>query len=287
MRPFTLFILVVSFLHSCKVGSKKEESIAPKLDSLKANAYQRLFSAESRLSDIEMAATDEEKYAFVKSYFPYLLNRGDSAFLESVFAVDFNNDGKKDFIYSGPGVLTTHSIVAITGDTARFSEQCLIIDMDKVDKKVRRLYTNSIISTGGPAVEGYSIYDINYDGGAVTFVKRFDCELIDRTPSPATYDAFNVESIEDSLIVRSEPAAVDAPWDYMLALPGNQLGKVPRGTQAIVAGSTKDTLNTVWYFALIKPGYKIHGYPYMNMTFDPKDGRHRVVWTRADGWKRK
>jgi hypothetical protein len=139
---------------------------------------------------------------------------------------------------------------------AVFSDQSIIINMDIIDKKVRRLYTNSFLASGGPSIDGYSIIDIVYNGESVNFVYRVNCEEIGRVIRPKNYSIFNIEFLSDSLEIHSEPIALDIPRDYILELPGNQLGKISKGTKATVIGQQMDSLGTNWYFALIWPEHK-------------------------------
>ncbi len=85
-------------------------------------------------------------------------------------------------------------------------------------------------------------------------------------------------------MARYEPIEIDTPQNYILETPGNQLGKIAKGTKATVVGE-KDSLGTKWYLALIRPEYKIKDYLYFNHIFDSAK-TYRIVWVKENGWKK-
>ncbi|HCW07254.1 MAG TPA: hypothetical protein DGG95_07815 [Cytophagales bacterium] len=280
---YFLFLLIL-FYGGCTSRSNKEEKTAIKLDSITTDTYRKLFSSSFKWNDVEMKASNEEKHAFVKSSFPYILNSGDTAYLRSVHAIDFNNDGRKDFVYSGPGPVTMMTVLNITGDTTGFfSQDASIVDMDIVDKKVRRLYTFSLLASGGPAIEGYSIIDINYGENKTDFTNRINLDVIGGVEPPKNFSIFDVESASDSLPFRYAPIALDTPLNYLLELPGNQIGKIFKGTRATVIGQQKDSLGVNWYFTLIGSQYKIYKYVH---GWDTTVHSFAVGWVNENGWSK-
>jgi hypothetical protein len=229
----------------------------------------------------------EEKLKLFKKNVPWVQPEYiDSTYLAGVSILDFNGDGVNDFIYSGRGPVMYSTSINIENSTG-FGSSSLISGMDFVEGKVRRLYLFDVLGTGGPTVDGYSIVDITYDGFKPTFIPRIECEQIYTITPPKTYTSYEVESLSDTIITRYSPFKLDTPYNHILELPGNQLGKITKGTKAIVTGQTMDSLNINWFFILVKPGFKIHGYPYDNMTFDPNSKMYRMVWAEENGWKRK
>jgi hypothetical protein len=282
INRFLIFSLLIILGCNSKQNLKEDSKESVQLDSITSDSYRKLFSPSLDWSAVEIEASNSEMHAFIKSHFPYILNRGDSDYLSFVHAIDINNDGKKDFVYSGPGPVTSYTVVSITGDTAVFSEQSFILNMDVVGKKVRRIYTNSTLSTGGPPIDGYSIIDIVGEGNSISFVNRLNCDEIGRVFRPNKYTVFDVESISDSSVVRSEPVALDTTYDHVLELPGNHLGKIAKGTKATVVGQ-KDSLGINWYFVMIWPKYKIKGYVYAN---DASLDSYPLVWISEKDCKR-
>jgi len=285
INRFLIFLLLIVLGCSSKQNSKEVSKEILQLDSLTSDSFEKMFSPKFDWETVDIKTSDDEKRKLIGLHSPWIRDENiNERYLAGVHVVDFNGDGVNDFIYSGEGPATLMTIISV--DSAGFSDFSIISNMDIINGKVKRLYLQSIIGTGGPAVEGYSIVDIVYSGNSPRFVRRIDCEEIAGITFPKEYSNFEVESISDTIIGRSEPIELDTPYQWVLELPGNQLGKITKGTKAIVAAQTKDSLNNEWFFTLINPGFKIHGYSYMNMTFDPNDKRHRIVWSKGAGWKK-
>ena len=280
-----IFILLIVLGCSSKQNSKEVSRETVQLDSLTPDSFKKLFLPTFDWEAIEIKTSDDEKRKLIRQNSPWIRDENiNERYLAGVHVVDFNGDGVNDFIYSGPGPATLMTIISV--DTAGFSDFSNISSMDIINGKVRRLYLQSVISTGGPAIEGYTIIDIIYSDNSPRFVRRIDCEEIAGITFPKEYSNFEVESISDTIIGRSEPIELDTPYQWVLELPGNQLGKITKGTKAIVAAQTKDSLNNDWFFTLISPGFKIHGYTYLNGTFNPDDKMYRMVWSKGEGWKK-
>jgi hypothetical protein len=176
--------------------------------------------------------------------------------------------------------------IDITNSTG-YGNSSLISGMDVVEGKVRRLYLFDVLATGSPSIDGYSIVDVIYDGFKPNFIPRIEFEQIYTITPPRAYLSYEAENIYDTVIARYSHIELDTPYNHILELPGNQLGKITKGTKAIVAGQTTDSLNINWLFILVKPVFKIHRYPYDNMTFDPSSKIHKMVWVKENGWKKK
>ena len=287
VNRFLIFSFLIILGCKSKQNSKEDPRGSLQLAPLTSEAFKKLFLSPFAWKDVETKISAEEKKKWFKENIRWVMPEYiDSSYLAGVHVMDFNGDGINDYIYSGRGPVIFQCSVDITNTPYSFGNRSMITDMDIVDNKVRRLYLFDILGTGGPSVEGYSIVDVVYDNDKINFVRRIACEQINEIALPVIYSNFEVESILDSLAARDFPIELDTPRNYVLELPGNQLGKILKGTRAIVAGQKKDSLNNEWYFTLVKPGFKIHGYPYMNMTFDPKDSLYRMVWSKGDGWKK-
>lgn len=262
------------------------------LDSITVDSYRKLFSnpfgygqSPFNWATVEVKVTDEEKKAQIKKNMRWVLEENiDSAFLSRVHIMDINNDKMNDFIYTGWGAAQylTQIFIAGENDTTRFNNFSFVADLEMTNQKVNRLYFQTTLASGGPAILGYSIVDISYGRDSITFVQRFDCQNVNVDSFPKKYSLFDIESLSDSLIVRSEPVALDTPTNYVLELPGNQLGKVPKGTKATVIGNKLDTLGNNWYFALIWPQYKIKDYVYCCAP----ENAYTMVWVDSEGWRR-
>ncbi|HEV8512559.1 MAG TPA: hypothetical protein VGQ59_04765 [Cyclobacteriaceae bacterium] len=268
--------------------NSQEASKSPiQFDSLSSESYKKLFSPSFNWEDVEIKVSDDEKRSLIKVNTPWVLEENvDSNYLSSVHIMDFNNDSHKDFIYSGPGAAYVMTQMFISGgtDTTRYSDTSIITNIDIKENKVQRIYIYTMISSGGPSIGGYSMIDIKYDGVTPSFVRRLDCESVFRLNLPTTYTSFNVESISDTVEARYEPIELDTPQNYILEMPGNQLGKITKGTKATVVGE-KDSLGIKWYFTLIRPDFKIKNYPYYGHAFDSIH-TYRVVWAKENGWKK-
>lgn len=287
INRFLIFSLLIIFGCNSKQNSKEVSKEVIQLDSLTPDSFKKLFSPQLDWDAIDIKTSDDEKRKLIRLHSPWIQEENvNDSHLASVHVMDFNGDGVNDFIYTGQGPVTYMTIISIESDSSSFTDYSTIAGMDISNGKVRRLYLQSIIGTGGPAVEGYTIVDIIYSGNSPRFVRRIDCEEIAGITFPKEYSNFDIESISDTIIGRSEPIELDTPYQWVIELPGNQLGKITKGTKAIVAAEMKDSLNNEWFFTLINPGFKIHGYPYMNMTFDPNDKMYRMVWSKAEGWKK-
>jgi hypothetical protein len=281
INRFLFFFLLIVLGCNSKQSSKEEEKDSLQLAPLTSKAFEKLFSPTFEWTNIETKISDEEKKKWFEENIHWVMPEYiDSSYLAGVHAMDFNGDGISDYIYSGRGPVTSYTVVSITGDSAGFSEQSFIINMDVEDKKVRRLYTNTLLASGGPPIDGYSIIDVVNEGSAISFVNRLHCDEIGRVLRPNKYTVFDVESVPDSSVVRSEPVALDSTYDYVLELPGNHLGKISKGSRATVVGQ-KNSLGINWYFALIWPKYKIKGYVYGA----PSDS-HPLVWIDERDCKR-
>jgi hypothetical protein len=277
-RFLIFFFLIIFGCNSKQISQEEKEDVS--LAPLTAEAYKKLFTPSFDWKDIEKNIPLEEKMKWFKKNILWVMPENiDSSYVSGVHVMDFNGDGINDFIYSGRGPVTSYTIVSIAGDTAVFSEQSFIINMDVVDKKVKRLYTNSLLGSA-PSIDGYSVVDIIYDGSETSFVNRLHCDEIGIGIRPNKYSVFDIESVSDSSVVRSEPVALDTTYDYMLELPGNHLGKISKGSRATVVGQ-KDSLGINWYFALIWPKYRINGYLYGA----PSDS-YPLVWISEKDCKR-
>ncbi len=283
MRHIYQLVLILVLFVSCTNSKKQEQESPVKLPPLTAAAFKKLFTYTLSWIAIEKKAPDEIKLKWFKDHAPWAIAGGvNEGTLSSLHAINFDGDTTSDFIYTGSGPVTYYTTITLN-DKVYFQNSALITGFDFTNGRVTRIYFSEILGSGGPSVEGYIIVDVVYNGAQPKFMQRIECEQIYEGHPPRDFTCFSIESIADTIIARYDPIELDTPYNFVLELPGNQFGKILKGTQAIVAGTKRDSLNSLWYFAFVKPEFKIHNYP---LRMEPKDSLHRIVWVKADGWKK-
>ena len=279
------YILVCVTLLSCSKPTPDDPKNSTKVTTFPYTKKQ--FDWKS----IELTINDTERKRLADSV-PWLSNMyHDSVYLQEIHALDFNNDGLNDFIYSGPGPSDDWiTIININqnGEFKFFSVDGLIVDILVKDKRVQRLFTISVVGTS-PGMEGHKITDVEYKDDLPTFKLIFESEKVDWTPFPleSQLDSYGFESIYDTIILRDSPIELDTPYNDFLEIEGNQFGKILKGTKGRVIGKQTDSLKNNWLCALIYSKYKIIDYPlYRSGEFDSTDGISRIIWIRDKGIKR-
>lgn len=210
----------------------------------------------------------------------------EDTYLDNIHALDINDDGQMDLIYSGPGPVTEYTIISLGNKSDDFSFEGQIIDLKITDKKLTKLYFASTIGTGGPAIDGQTTIEIAYKDSQPFFQTVFDNETIQGTQFPQSGASFEIETTSDTLIARLAPLELDTPYMEVLGNKGNRLGLLTKGTKARVVGQHTDSLENKWLCALIYPNYRMLKYPYMNMEFDSTDRKTRMVWIQDKGLRK-
>jgi hypothetical protein len=242
-------------------------------------------------SSIEMPISDIEKKKLTDSI-PWLGNMySDSVYLPEVHSLDFNSDGLRDFIYSGPGPTEGQmTMVGINqGDTFKyFYLDGGVVDIGFDDKRVSNIFTIAVVATS-PGIEGHAIVKVDYKDNLPIFTTIFKSEKVDWTPLPDSEHSisYEFETIDDTLILRDSPLELDTPYNDFREINGNQFGKVKVGTKGQVIGHQTDSLKNAWLCVLIYPNHKIIDYPLYSMgEYDSTDMINRIVWIKDKGIKR-
>jgi len=234
---------------------------------------------------VEAPIDNKEKLKFGEER-PWLTSMHGDTYLSDTHAIDINDDGRLDLIYSGPGPVTYYTIVSLGNGGDDFSFEGYIVDLQIKNKKVTKLYFLSNVASGAPPVDRQTIVEISYKDKQPIFKTIFKNETIGGIQFPNQRTSYEIETFADTLIARDAPLELDTPYDYIIEIEGNRLGLLTKGTKARVIGEQTDSLKHLWLCALIYPKHKIIKYPYMNNQFDSTDGTTRMVWIRDKGLKK-
>lgn len=277
MRKWTYIITLL--IASCTKPTHEETK------ELKADNVFPFDEESFDWTSVEKTIDNKEKIKFGETR-PWLASMYADSYLTNIHALDINNDGQMDLIYSGPGPVTDYTIISLGNKSDDFSFEGYIVDLQITDTKLTKLYFTSVVGTGGPAVDGQTIVEVTYKNEQPIFKTIFRNETIQGTMFPKHKASYEIETTLDTLVAREAPLELDTPYMEVLDNKGNRLGLLTKGTKARVVGEQTDSLKTLWLCALIYPKYKIIKYPYMNMQFDSTDETTRMVWIQDKGVKK-
>lgn len=237
---------------------------------------------------IEIETSKTERAEFIKSvskgtFFETYSYQRDK-FPDYVHVVDFNNDGKRDFIYNGvypaEGLLIEFYINTNDGHKSIFTSSGHFCKIDFKDKIIRRLY----IAQPGCCADPTTIlitYDVKYENGKFDFIKTFQATMLTHTKLPDKFfdSPIAFETLNEKYYIRSEPEIKDEPFDEFLEKDGNQIGELTKGTKGLALAEKTDSTGRVWWFVEIFPEYRIQkSVFYGDNYFDPNQYGRIVGW---------
>lgn len=277
MRHWTYIIII--FIVSCSKPTHEES---------KELTVENVFPFDKESFDwtkVEAIIDNKEKIKFGEGR-PWLASMYADTYMSNTHALDINDDGQMDLIYTGPGPVDSYTIISLGNEGDDFTFDGYIVDLEIRDRKVSKLYLTTLVGSGAPVVDGQTIIEISYKDNTPIFKTIFKNETIGGTLFPEQKVSYEIETVSDTIIARESPLELDTPYNYVLELEGNRLGLLTKGTKARVIGEHMDSLRHLWLCALIYPEHKIFKYPYMNMEFDSTDRTTRMVWIQDNGLKK-
>jgi hypothetical protein len=271
-----LVLSIIAFLIFTGCGPKKEEASSTNDSTLSELYFPYDKTFDWKKYEIDTTLQTKKNYAHPREWMD----------LKRLYVVDINGDGKKDYIYSGSG--GAGNLVEISLSTADsfvvFTQEGVIGNVKFVDGKVQKLFLADTFGAAPPMIN-YSIIRVNYQNNVPSFKKAFFAEKIYNVALPTTVNSTlsEIEVLRDSLIVRSAPIELDTPYQHILEMNGNQLGKINKGTKAVLIGEEKDSLKRSWSCIAVHRHFNIFKYP---IPFDPSNPKDRIVWVESAGIKK-
>ncbi|MBX2964605.1 MAG: hypothetical protein KF845_00565 [Cyclobacteriaceae bacterium] len=245
---------------------------------------------------VEIKTPRADREAFISSiskgtfFESYPIRRNE--FPDYTHAIDFNNDGKRDFIYNGvypaEGLLIEFHLNLGDKYKSIFTEMGHFCKIDFKDKIIKTLYIAQPGCCADPTTT-LRIYNIEYRNGQFEFTRIFQSTMLTETTIPKKFfdELIHFETINDKYYLRSEPEIKDEPFDDFLEKNGNQIGELTKGTKGVALAEQTDSTGRVWWFVEIFPEHKIlNNVFYQDSYFEPNDYGRIVGWISSRFVKR-
>lgn len=185
----------------------------------------------------------------------------------SLFVVDFNNDGFDDIIFSGYSG-GEHKIVKFflnKENTFKLVFHALqsIVKVDWHDEKISTIYIHDWGCCADNRVIN-SVYNVNYDEqNHPRFHKIFQSVEFDFMKKPLEYfpKSFDFVVENDNYNIRFQPFIDDSTLkndDINEFRLGNIIGYLSKSTEGTAYGMATDNTGRIWWYVSIKPNYNVH-----------------------------
>lgn len=173
-------------------------------------------------------------------------------------ATDFNDDGKPDIIYAGPGRTTDHMVQLYlfreTGFNLVFEDFGFLTNWTMKEHRLISVGTGEASCAAG-ATNFLRDYEVKWEGAEPRFIhgKQTAWYRYTELPSLLLEKPVAFESIRDTLTLRASAARINEPFIPEPETFGNIVAKYSKKLRGVVIGTTGHQKNNDWYFVEIIP----------------------------------
>lgn len=173
-------------------------------------------------------------------------------------AADFNDDGKPDIIYAGPGRATDHMVRLYlcreTGFDLVFEDFGFLTNWALKERRLSSLGTGEASCAAG-ATWFTREYSAAWEGSDPVFIKGKQTAWYCYTeiPSRILEKPVAFESIRDTLTLRASAARINEPFIPDPETFGNIVAKYRQKVRGVVIGTPRHEKNGDWYFVELIP----------------------------------
>lgn len=179
-------------------------------------------------------------------------------FINHLKLLDFNADGEKDIIYSGPSGIEPDEVVFVMGYKNNLKKILTlrqgVVKVDWKNDRISKIYSHDWDCCAGTDLIN-SVYEINYDSTNFPDIKKvfqsieykFMAKPIHYFDKPVQ---FKVDSTKSAL--RFSPEVDDTSYfhDYRV---GNKIGFANSGAEGSAYGQKKDKYGVIWWYVIVNP----------------------------------